>query len=378
MIAESLLEHTALRIGAIEQCDVFVVHSLTAHQAAYFACHLLGLILVALRLKNAELLPHFFLRVYGFFDLVGVATDDAVGSIHNVLRRTIVALQLDELRRGILGGKLQDVVDVGATKSVDALRIVAHHTDGGVRAGELPDDGMLCRVGVLILVHQDVLKALAIMFTHLRLLTKQEIGVEQQIIEVHGIGLVATLAIGCIDVAHLGDVVDAVALVERCICCILFRKDEQILRLRNAVLHHRSLINLVVELHLFHQSLDERTAVGSVVDGEIGFISQMFALPTQDARKDGVKRSGPKIARSLCSHNLRNAVVHLTCRLVGESQCQDVPRHHSLLQKIGYLVSKHTRLARTGTGNDQRRTADVLHRFELRRIELGREVKHKY
>ena len=273
MIAKSLFKHAALRIGAIEQSHIFIAHSLTAHQPTYFTGHLLSLILVAMCGENTKFLSHFFLRIYCFFNLIGITSDDAVGCIHNVLRRTIVALQLYNTGTGILCGKLQNVVDVRTTKSIDALRIISHHTNGRIRTGELPNDGMLCRIGVLILIHQDILKALAIMFTHLRLLAKQEISVEQQIIEIHGVGLVATLAIGCIDVAHLGNVVDAVAFIEGSICGILFRQDKQVLRLRNTVLHHRSLINLIIELHLFYQCLNERPAIGSIVDGKIRFIS---------------------------------------------------------------------------------------------------------
>ena len=52
-----------------------------------------------------------------------------------------------------------------------------------------------------------------------------------------------------------------------------------------------------------------------------------------------------QIARTLVTHQTANTFLHLARRLVGECQRENLPRLHTLLQKIGYLIGQHTRLS---------------------------------
>jgi len=85
-------------------------------------------------------------------DVPLVFIDQAVGRLHDVARRAVVAFELEEaiLRVGVF--EAQHVVDVGAAEGVDALRVVAHDADVAVLLAEALDDEVLGEVGVLILV----------------------------------------------------------------------------------------------------------------------------------------------------------------------------------------------------------------------------------
>ena len=76
--------------------------------------------------------------------------------MNNILRRTIVLLQLKELALRIDVLKVKNVINVRTTKTINALRIVAYHTDVLLLAGELRDNLLLHGVGVLKLIDQHI------------------------------------------------------------------------------------------------------------------------------------------------------------------------------------------------------------------------------
>ena len=72
-----------------------------------------------------------------------------------------------------------------------------------VLGGEQQDELVLRRVGVLVLVDQDVLEALLVVREHVGVLAEQRDGVHEQVVEVHRAGLLqAGLVLG-VDVGDL-------------------------------------------------------------------------------------------------------------------------------------------------------------------------------
>ena len=65
-----------------------------------------------------------------------------------------------------------------------------------------------------------------------------------------------------------------------------------------------------------------------------------------------------------------NTLLHLTRRLIGKSQCKDVPRVVTVLKQIGNFISQYARLSRTGTGYYQRRSVVISHCSTLTLIQL--------
>ena len=62
--------------------------------------------------------------------------------------------------------------------------------------------------------------------------------------------------------------------------------------------------------------------------------------------------------------------------VIGKGQRKDAVRSKTEFQQTGHLVGQHTRLARTGSSNDERRTIGVNHRFTLALIQLIKKIIH--
>ena len=108
-------------------------------------------------------------------------------------------------------GELEDVVDIRSAKSINALGIVSNDADAGVRAREEPDDEGLEGIGVLILVDEDVSETSCIVPAGFGMILQQQIGVEQEIIEVHCVRQPETLLVGGIYGMQFGHAVGTVA-----------------------------------------------------------------------------------------------------------------------------------------------------------------------
>ena len=136
--------------------------------------------------------------------LAFILANQRIGSLYDELRRTVVLLQFEEactLR--ILLLKVQDVVNVGTAKRIDALCIIAYHTDTTVLLGKLQHDFLLRIVSILILVNKHIAETLNILLADVLMLMKQQISLHQQVIKVHSISLSATLHIPIIYMGNL-------------------------------------------------------------------------------------------------------------------------------------------------------------------------------
>lgn len=65
---------------------------------------------------------------------------------------------------------------------------------------ELHYYGLLCIVGVLILIYKHIPETIHILLPHILMPGKQQIRIKQQVVKIHGIGLAATLSIAHVHV----------------------------------------------------------------------------------------------------------------------------------------------------------------------------------
>ena len=80
-----------------------------------------------------------------------------------------------------------------------------------VVARELAHDGVLGIVGVLVLVYQDEAKTLGIAAAGFLDTIEEQVGVEQQIVEIEGFGRAASTEVFGIDAMNFAEIVAAVA-----------------------------------------------------------------------------------------------------------------------------------------------------------------------
>ena len=106
-----------------------------------------------------------------------VVTNQTVGGLHDALGGTVVLFQFEEFRIIELLLEVQDVVDIGSTKRIDALCIIAHHTDMLVLLDQLQHDGLLRVVRVLILIDEHIVEALRIFLADVLVFMEKDKGV---------------------------------------------------------------------------------------------------------------------------------------------------------------------------------------------------------
>ena len=258
LLAEGLLEATALGVGAVENGEVAILALVLTADALDVLAHDDGLLLVAIGLLQDQLLALGVAAEYVLRNLPLVVLDQAVGRLYNALRAAVVALQLELTGIVVNLRELQDVVDVRSTKSVDALGIVAHHTHRLPFLGQLIDDSLLSAVRVLILIDKNVSKLVDILPANVLVLVEQHVGIDQQVVEVHRIRLPAAGYIGRVDMGDVGHALLEVALQQTAVVGIVVGQYQVVLRHTDAVVHRSGLIDLVVQFHVLDKRLDER------------------------------------------------------------------------------------------------------------------------
>ena len=351
---QRLLEDAALGVGAIQDGKVCPCLVFAPVQGLYFIAHDFALLHIAVGFEHAEAVAFLLFGVDFLVDLPLVLFYQAVGCTDDALCGAVVLLQLEYLCSRPCLGEGQDIVDVRPAERVDALRVVAHHADVAVFGSQLAHDGVLGQVGVLVFVHQYIMKMGAVFFEHVRMVAEQQEGVEQQVVEIHCGRLAATVPIFLVDIPqgrHTGSIV---CLIGFAAVGVGGGRHQVVFGIGDARLHQTRLVGLLIQLHFLQQGADEAFLVGRVINREVPGEAQHVGFCPQDAHEHGVEGAHPELGGSVAAHLPGNAFLHLFGGLVGEGQGQDVPWTVSLFQQVGNLVGQYPRLSRAGTGNDQR------------------------
>jgi hypothetical protein len=81
---------------------------------------------------------------------------DRVDVAHHRRAAAVILVEHHRIRLGEVPGKVADVLHLGTLEGVNGLGVVAHDGQKGVRGNQLPQNGDLNVIGVLILVDIDV------------------------------------------------------------------------------------------------------------------------------------------------------------------------------------------------------------------------------
>jgi hypothetical protein len=266
-----------------------------------------------------------------FRDLILVFLNEAVGSGDDVTRGAIVLFEEKDFafRPGV--AEREDVVNVGAAEGIDTLRVVADEGEMMMLFAEAEDDGMLGVVGVLILVDEDVLESLAILVKDGGMIPKEEIGLEEQIVEIHHSGLATPELITGIEVANERDPAVDIVLPGFAVVFVGGGGDKGVFGIGDTSLHKCGEIDLVVKVHLLDERLDEAFGIGRIVDGERRGISDTVGLIPQDAGKDRVKGTHTEKIHRITSYNGGDTCFHFPSGLIGKGESKDGIRGDTLL-----------------------------------------------
>ena len=330
---------------------------------------------VGIGAENGYLGPDGVVRKNMFGYLLLVLGDEAVGSGDNRLGGAIVLFELEDSEIGVLLLQIENVADVGSAKRVDALRIVTHDTEVVMTLHQLVDNKVLGKVGVLVLVDQDISELVLIKFQHVGIVAEKDIGVEQQVVKVHSAGPGTTGPVGLVDIANERAFRPHVGLIQGGVGGISRGGHQRILGIGDNGLHGRGPVYFIIEHHLLDDGLDEAAGVGLVIYREIAIEADALGMGAQNAGKYRVESAHPQPGGGSSAYDGGNALLHLTSRLVGKREGQYLIRAViARSQQIGYFVGQHTGLARPCTGNDQRGAFVVKDRFALLVVEFLQKI----
>ena len=359
---QHVFEDAALRVCAVEDGHVVVARALgvdlldLGSDPAALVALVAGLVgvhqlTVAARGEQALLLA------------AAVVGHHGVGGVEDVAEGAVVLLELHHLGVGVVLLEVQDVLDVGATPGVDGLVVVAHDHEVAAGGGQHVRDLVLDVVGVLVLVHADLHEAVLVLLEHIGVVPQQAVRVDEQVIEVHGVGTLET---------NLQLAVDAGSSRER-------RRVGQALEL---VGQHEGVLGagdlgadaverelLGLNLEVAHDLLHKALGVVVIIDGEVGAKSQLVGVLAQDAHAHGVEGAHPHATGAAGEQGVQ-ALAHLGGGLVGEGDGEHLPGAHALVgDHVGDAVGEHARLARAGAGEHEQGSARALGRLTLGGVE---------
>ena len=255
----------------------------------------------------------------------------------NVLRRAVVLLQTHNFRFRKVALKFQNVANVGPTPRVDRLILVADGADVVPVARQQPHQLILRTIRILILIDQQISKSPIVIFPHRRHRLQQPHGFEQQVVEVHRIGLAQLLAILLEDVRNLLRLRIARLQIN------FLRIEHVILCPRNPREHVARRQLLVVEAQPPHDPLDHLLLIALVVDDKIlrepdrrlprhaRRNPQSLNIPPQHAHTKRMKRGNHRLGNAEPADQLFHPLGHLRRGLVSESHRQDRLGHHAHL-----------------------------------------------
>ena len=312
--------------------------------------------------------PRVIGRPHRFFQFRLVVLDDRIGCIDNVFCRAIILLQTIHGDLFVIFLKIQNVVDIGSTKSINALCIVAHNTNVLKLIRECTNNQVLRMIGVLVLVDQDISKTVLVFGQHIRESIEQFVGSQKKIVKIHGSRFETPVYVLCINFTHFGALCHGIGFLQIGVVVIGPHRNQTVFERRNTAAYLLGFILIFVESHFFDDRGQQTVAVLGVVDGEVGWISKLIGFGTKNACKNGVKCTHPQILGFAFTHQLCDAFFHFARRFVGKRQCQNRKSVHALSHQIRNTVSQHPGFPRTGPCDNDQWTVLMQGRRALRFI----------
>ncbi len=129
----------------------------------------------------------FNLGMKRFAETAFVIGDQMRGCGKDMSRGAIIAFQSNDLGAGKIFLKPQNVIDLCATPTIDGLVVVTNAADIIAALGQQAQPEILRDIGVLILVHQNIAKALVIVGQYVRVFTEEPQAFQKQISKITGI-----------------------------------------------------------------------------------------------------------------------------------------------------------------------------------------------
>ena len=219
--------------------------------------------------------------------------------------------------------KIKDIVNGCAPKRINTLGIVAHNKQ--VFAAALvfykqTQNRILQIVGILKLIHVDVLKLLAVFFQHLiGVIAEKPEQLKQQIVKVQRARTLATRHVFFINIYQIRAFGRTVFFHHFSLIAVQFRRNQVAFGQRNARTNGRSIVHIGIQAHFFNDRTNQTRCIIRIVNCKIGRIANFGGFSAQNTGKNSVKSTRPHLLR-LRSHHLLDAVLHFAGRFIGKGE----------------------------------------------------------
>src|SRR3954452_20976960 len=361
---EDVLEHAALRVGAVEDGDLAAREALLDEQRDLGGdIARLGVLVLDLddphRVAVSELRPEVLLLS------LAVVADDPVRGVEDVLGRAVVLVEGVGDCSGEVLLELEDVADIGGPEAVDRLVRIAHYEEVAVLLGEELEQAVLRMIRVLVLVDEDVAERLLPLLAGLGEALEHVDREEEHVVEVDGVRGEETLLVEVVDLG------DGLVVEARDALGVVLGADERVLRVRDLGVDAPRREALRVALELLEAALHEPDLVGLVVDREVRAVAEPLRLAAQDPAAGGMERHHPGGARGR-PDEVADALAHLRRRLVRERDREDLGRLDAdRAEQMRDAAGEDSGLSGGGSGDDEHRAFGVEDGLALRRIQVG-------
>ena len=185
-----------LSLGSVENCKIAKLVVLVFDHISNGLRNINSFLFIVLQLADLNETPFFacgpkLLSPSGF-----VVKDKAVGGIDDVLRGTVILLQQNDLGSLEFLVKIQDIFHRCAAEFINTLVIIAYRRNVSVLFGNHFQQKILSTVGVLIFIHQNTTEFVLTPFQNQRILPEKIHRYGDQIVKIHGVGLMQFLLVG--------------------------------------------------------------------------------------------------------------------------------------------------------------------------------------
>ena len=266
--------------------------------------------------------------------------------------------------------EIEQIGHLGTAPSVNALVIVADDAKILVCLGQTVHELELRMVGVLILVHHDIVVTLAAFVQRLGAFCKQSQHEQDQVIEIDGVAGLECLLIGRNQA--LGQGGQVLILGNELIAIGVSPATDQ-RQDGTGIWFLRSKRNLAQD------AANHAQLLSGIVNDKIFLVAKLRDMPTQDADAQRVEcadrrllRLAVPIRQAPLGYQPFYTFLHLAGGFVCESDGKNVTGPDAARDHVSHAAGDDARLAGAGTGEDEQRAVNGAHSLPLLGVQRGK------
>ena len=276
-----------MKVGAVEDCDLGGAIAVESFIDAVGDPE--GFVFAVQRFVKADFGTGGLFGPEGFALALRVVRDNGTGRLDDVFGGAVVLLETNDFRVAVVALEIEDVADVGTPPRIDRLVFITDGDDVTVAVAEQAHQFILAAIGVLIFIHHHICVAAVVKLAQGGVVTQQADALEQQIVEINGIGLAQTSFVLFVDHRHAGGLGIFGVFVE------VLRTLMVALGMANAGERRTMLHELFVETEALKDLFDQRQLVVVVINVElpgeaVADIGESVAIAAQHFYTKRVKR----------------------------------------------------------------------------------------